>query len=418
MKPNTQQFLQKRKFVMVLPLLVTPFLTMIFWALGGGQGTATYGMEEKNAGLNLELPNAHFEKDENSWDKLSLYQKAQRDSIKYNEAKRNDPYFRLPPLKESQDTTKKPGGVNTSLGKKEHSIDENEKRVNDKLAELYKNLNPPEHKRKPRYESDAPPKLDEAFNNDVEKLEAMMEMMQSNGAEDEEMQEIQSVLDKILDIQHPDRVKNRLEEKSRDQAKTSFKVSQGSDQSIGLMGSSWDSTSALIPQNQFYGLNELSNIDSAPKAIEAEVYDAQTLVSGSVVKLRLINDVYVNGVLIPKNQFIYGTCSLNGERLSVKVTSIRFTTAVYPVSLSVFDMDGLEGIYVPGAIARDVTKQSSNQALQDIQLNSLDPSLGIQAASAGIETVKNLVSKKTKLIKVSVKAGYKVLLIDTNTSNH
>src|SRR6187401_2981795 len=99
MKSNTQQFKQKRRFIMALPLLVTPFLTLIFWALGGGQGTASYGMKDKKAGLNLELPNAQFQKDDNSWDKLSLYQKAQRDSIKNNEAKRKDPYFKLRPLK-------------------------------------------------------------------------------------------------------------------------------------------------------------------------------------------------------------------------------------------------------------------------------------------------------------------------------
>jgi conjugative transposon TraM protein len=129
--------------------------------------------------------------------------------------------------------------------------------------------------------------------------------------------------------------------------------------------------------------------------------------------MKLTRDIYVNGVLIPKNQFIHGICVLSGERLKVDISTIRNGSAIYPVSLSVFDLDGLEGIHVPGAIARDVAKQSSNQALQDVQLNSLDPSIEVQAASAGIETVKSLVSKKTKLIKVSVKAGYKILLMDS-----
>jgi conjugative transposon TraM protein len=413
MKPNTKQFIQKRRFVMILPLLVTPFLTLIFWALGGGQGTATYGMKTENAGLNLELPNAQFEKGNDSWDKLSLYKKAQRDSIKYNEAKRNDPYFKLPPLKESQDTTKKPGGVNTSLGKKDHSIDENEERVNKKLAELYKNLNPPEPERKSGHQSEVAPKHEEVLSNDVERLEAMMEMMQSNGAEDEEMKEIQSVLDKILDIQHPQRVKERLKATGRTDTTSTFGVAPANEQSIGIFGntSSFDASAYSLAQNRFFGVNESNTVDKAPTAIEAEVYDAQTLVSGSVIKLKLIKDIYVNGVLVPKNQFIHGTCALNGERLHVEINSIRSGTSIYPVSLSVFDLDGLEGIHVPGAIARDVAKQSSNQALQDIQLGTLDPSIGVQAASAGIETVKKLVSKKTKLIKVSVKAGYKVLLM-------
>jgi len=40
----------------------------------------------------------------------------------------------------------------------------------------------------------------------------------------------------------------------------------------------------------------------------------------------------------------------------------------------------------------------------------VDPSIGAQVASAGIEAAKSLVGKKVKLIKVTVKSGYKVLL--------
>jgi hypothetical protein len=80
--------------------------------------------------------------------------------------------------------------------------------------------------------------------------------------------------------------------------------------------------------------------------------------------------------------------------------------------MEVYDMDGLAGIYIPGAISRDVAKQSTDNALQSVALGSLDPSLGAQAASAGIETAKNLLSKKVKLVKVQVKAGYRILLKD------
>jgi conjugative transposon TraM protein len=421
MKPHTQQFIQRRRFYMVLPILVTPFLTMIFWALGGGQGTTAHAMEEGKAGLNLELPNAQFDDDKNEWDKLSLYQKAQQDSMKYYEAKRNDPYFRLPVLKGSQDTTKKPGNVNTSLGQKDHSIDENEARVNRKLEELYKNLNPPnEESRKPENESNPIPETDPRFSNDVDQLENMMNMMQEGGGNDEEMKEIQSVLDKVLDIQHPERVNEKLKAQSQKSPTQAFKVSPGVEQSIGLMPSRDDHNDSIAfafsETNNFYGLDEVNSVENAPKAIQAEVYDAQTLISGSIVKLKLVNDIYVNGSLIPKDQFIYGVCALTGERLTIEITSIRNGQEIFPVALSVFDMDGLEGIYVPGALARTVAKQSSNQAISDLQLNTMNPSLGVQAASAGIETAKSFLSKKTKLIKVTVKAGYKVLLKDNRDS--
>lgn len=181
------------------------------------------------------------------------------------------------------------------------------------------------------------------------------------------------------------------------------------------MGQTVDSPDALpSPMNRFYGLDPMNAVSGVPKSFEAEVYDVQTLVSGSVIKIKLMTDIYVDGMLVPENHFLYGVCTLTGERLNVTINSIQYASQILPVSLSVFDLDGLEGIYIPGAIARDVAKQSSNQAVQDIRLNSLNPSLELQAASAGIETAKNLFAKKTRLTKVTVKAGYKVLLVNTS----
>ena len=65
---------------------------------------------------------------------------------------------------------------------------------------------------------------------------------------------------------------------------------------------------------------------------------------------------------------------------------------------------------MPGAITRDVLKQSGDQAFQTMGITSLDPSLAAQAAGAGIETAKNLLSKKIKLVKVVIRDGYRVLL--------
>ena len=89
---------------------------------------------------------------------------------------------------------------------------------------------------------------------------------------------------------------------------------------------------------------------------------------------------------------------------------MRVNHSLFPVKLQVYDMDGLEGIYIPGAITRDVAKESLNNATQMMELSSLDPSVKAQATTAGIDAVKTLLSKKTKLVRVTVKAGYKILL--------
>jgi hypothetical protein len=81
-------------------------------------------------------------------------------------------------------------------------------------------------------------------------------------------------------------------------------------------------------------------------------------------------------------------------------------------------MDGMAGIHIPGAIGRDVAKASANNSLQTLGVSSIDDSWTSQAAGLGIEAAKSLLSKKIKLIKVVVKAGYRVLLYDDKQKNY
>ncbi len=404
---------------MVLPVLVMPFMTMFFWALGGGKGHINVKSAE-TAGLNMKLPDARFNDELNTWDKLSLYQKASRDSIRISMAKKSDPYFRLSTLKQDQDTTKpgaKQGSVNASLGERKESLDETEAKIQRKLSELQKEIDKPASAREKAKQEETAKPGNPSLQNDVDRLEGMMLMMQNDPSQDEEMNEINGVLNKILDIQHPERVKDRLKIPEKDKG-NSFSAKPGrTHDNISLLG---NSNSILIGQevNGFYGLINQVRPALESNAIRAEIYGNQNLVSGSVIKIELLQDVNVNGVVIPRNQFVFGQCSLNGERLHISISSVQYGNSIFPVELTVYDIDGLEGIYVPGAIARDAAKKSSNQAINDIQLSTLDPSLEVQAATAGIEAAKGMLSKKTQLIQVSVKAGYKVFLKDNNQNSN
>ncbi len=440
MKPHSQKFLQKRRFIMVLPLLVLPFLTIIFWSLGGGQGSPVQAMTKEKTGLNLELPDAHFNTEE--WNKLSLYEIAERDSLKFKEESKNDPYFTLSTLddqtsqddQELQSQQAVKGSSNssqrTTAQRRAEYVDPNEAKVNQKLDQLYRELNktseiPAGSVKEERVTTDI---ADPQFSSDVEKLEQMMEMMSNGDQNDPEMQQIGGMLDKILDIQHPDRVREKIKEQSEQKKGQVFPVvTHKTEEDISLLGQNRKTSaipsdsSAFVSrvfsgqsrQNAFYGLEEEANDETqSENAIEAVIHDTQQLVEGSTVKIRLMSDVYINGRLIPSGQFIYGTCAINEERLIIAINSVRDDNSLFPVSLSAYDMDGLEGIYIPGAITRDVAKQSSDQAMQSMQFMTMDQSLGAQAASAGLQAAKGLFSKKMKLIRVTVKAGYKILLKD------
>jgi len=435
MEQKTQSpiMLRQRKLLIVLPLLVLPFMTLMFWSLGGGKVENIEAQPLTNKGFNMDLPDAYL-KDDKPLDKMSYYDKAASDSAKLQELMKNDPNYRKhtslnndingiqgDKISVSRNYTKS-GTLMTSPYVSGISQDSNEVKVYRKLAELDEAMN---RVAAPTIEpaDDTPKNLNENIqvnNSDIDRLEKMMHSMSKTEGEDPELKQLNGMLEKILDIQHPDRVQEKIRQTSETQKGQVFAVSAtGKETPISLLEITSDnrlginSSSINQPQqNGFYSLDESVPTDDTQNAIPAVIHETQTLVAGSTVKLRLVNDVYINGILIPKDNFLFGEAKLNGERLDIEIGSIRYQNSLFPVQLSVYDMDGMNGIYIPGAITRDVAKQSADRTIQGIGLTSVDPSLGAQAASAGIEAARELISKKVKLVKVTVKAGYQVLLRD------
>lgn len=431
-KTHSQKFLRQRKFLLVLPLLVLPFLTLLFWALGGGKVNNADAQQVQN-GLNMQLPGANL-KDDKPLDKLSYYEKAASDSLKLQQLMENDPYYRKhtdTSILQSIDTSLLGSKYGSSIGTRRSSAinhnstydDPNETKVYRKLAQLDAELNKASTSRVASEDnlSTVKPIHNTSVNSsDIDRLEQMMQGMNQSGGEDPEMKQLNGTLEKILDIQHPERVREKIKQTSETKKGQVFAVAVNNENnSISLLDNRGTknngantSFNSPIQSNSFYSLNDETSLNDSQNSIQAVIHETQILVNGSTVKLRLMNDIFINGVLIPKDNFVFGTADLNGERLGIKINSVRYRNSLFPVELSVCDMDGIDGIYIPGAITRDVAKQSADRAAQQIDFSTLNPSIGAQAANAGIEAAKTLFNRKVKLVKVTVKAGYQVLLRD------
>jgi conjugative transposon TraM protein len=417
MNNRSAQFLRKRKFYLALPLLVLPFVTLAFWAMGGGKEK---GEDVKNnMGLNLQLPDAKL-KDDKNFDKLSFYNLADKDSLKHIEDLRNDPNYKSQPdtsmnVLEMVNKPEYKNVIQSPFGN--NGMDANEQKIYKKISELKQQINTPADNKVSYQNTQQNNNVNEQFTRQVDKLQGMMQTMNDKPEKDTEMEQIGSMLDKIIDIQHPDRIKE-IKEKSIKNKQQVFSVLSSVKNENTLLQSRRMDTIKRKARNNFYeGDNNSVNEQVEDHAIESVVHETQTIVSGGTVKLRLSNDIYINGILIPKGNFIYGIASLENERLSININVVRYNNNLLPVALQVYDMDGLAGIHIPGSISRDVAKQSSEQSLQNIDITTLDPSLAAQAANTGIQAAKTLLAKKVKLVKVTLKAGYKVLLKDNNKNN-
>lgn len=385
-KQQSAETLRKRKFLMVLPLLVFPFMTMAFWALGGGKGMPDKELaKQSKEGFNTDLPDAKFNQEEKN-DKFSIYQTSAR---------------------ESANTDEESGFKGLAFPEDADAVDPNEQKINEKLAQITTELNRTTPSSGDSYSTARVAAYQQSSNMgaDVNRLENLMNSLQGGNEDDKEMAQLNSILEKVLEIQNPSRAREKQKEKSIERSTGVFSVhvANGQDEKQSL-----------------YALTR--NIDSryaenTGNAIEATIHQDQEIVAGSVIKLRLLDSIYVRGTLIPRNEFVYGIASIDDERLKIDIPTLRYKNSILPVSLSAFDLDGLEGLYIPGAITRDASKKGVEDAVQSLQIMTMDPSVSAQVAGAGVQAAKGLFSRKVKQVRVKLKAGYQLFLRDNSQRN-
>jgi conjugative transposon TraM protein len=166
------------------------------------------------------------------------------------------------------------------------------------------------------------------------------------------LQKLSGMLENILDIQQPGRVQEKLRKTSEANKGQVFTIAAtGKEDAITFLQNAKypnaDGSGIQANHNAFYPFEESLDAAVMPNAIEAVVHENQTLVNGATVKLRLTTAIFINGLMIPKDNFLFGVATLKGERLTIKINSLRYGNSIFPVDLSVYDMDGHEGVYIP-----------------------------------------------------------------------
>jgi len=149
--------------------------------------------------------------------------------------------------------------------------------------------------------------------------------------------------------------------------------------------------------------------------ISACVYNNQTVMDGQTVRFRLLEPMLVSGREIPRNALVVGTAKLQGERLSIVISSLEYRRSIIPVELSVYDTDGQAGLFIPGSMERSAAKEIAANMGTSVG-SSVNISTDAKAQLASdlgkglIQGTSQYFAGKMRTIKVHLKAGYKVLL--------
>ncbi|MGN0020070.1 MAG: conjugative transposon protein TraM [Sphingobacterium hotanense] len=396
----------KKRLLLTLPFLCSPFLVVIFWAMKSGT-SAQQANTASHGGL-MQLPSTDLNRDR-EMSKLDHYRKSEKDSAEH--------YNRWKPLMDNW--TEQLDGlypVSEHANEMHEQGPDYEKQLYLKLAELDRSL----------HEVSDFDASSDGSSTAAQRIEVTMEengpkslarparatpLYHSNSTletePDPEIQQLNTMLDKIIQIQGS---KESPKESSSEIELTQQRHLEREASSRGTLIQEGMQDSSLT--SGFYS-SVFSADMPAYNAVAAVIHENQVVGNGSVLKMRLLEDYHAGSVKVPKGTFVYGAVQLNGERMKIRVGNINVNGRIVNTKLEVHDIDGIQGIYVPEMLDREVIIRSADQSVQSIGLGqNISSALISEATSAGIQAAKSLFSKRARRIRIELKSDYRLLLKD------
>lgn len=155
---------------------------------------------------------------------------------------------------------------------------------------------------------------------------------------------------------------------------------------------------------------------SQKNTISAVIHEDQTVINGQTTRLRLTEPLMAGTTLIPKNTIVTGVAKIQGERMDIQISSIEYQGTIIPVEMSTYNSDGQRGIYIPGSLEMNAAKEIMANMGNSVGTSfTMTESTGAQLTSdltkGAIQGLSAYMQKKIKEVKVTLKSGYKVMLM-------
>ena len=172
------------------------------------------------------------------------------------------------------------------------------------------------------------------------------------------------------------------------------------------------------PRNMgFHSLT--SAVAAVPRNTLSVVVDRTvTLKEGDNVVLRLLETAKVQGLHIPRKSRLIARAKIEGNRLHLLVKSIEVEGRIIAVKLSAYDTDGQEGVFIPGSEDINALKEvganiGGSMGTSFTFASSAKDQIISEAARGVMQGASQLLQKKLRTVKVTLKGGYRLFLVQS-----
>lgn len=147
---------------------------------------------------------------------------------------------------------------------------------------------------------------------------------------------------------------------------------------------------------------------------KACIHGDQTVVTGSTVRMRLLQDITISGMKIPANTLFYGVATLGANRLDIVVSNLKVGNNLNPVSVVVFDNDAMKGLNLPNNLKANAAKRMEQGLVQNIDMPL--SSIGTMASevtsvvNATTQIAKQILNMSLSQVKVHLKSNYEMYI--------
>lgn len=153
--------------------------------------------------------------------------------------------------------------------------------------------------------------------------------------------------------------------------------------------------------------------------ISAVIDENVTGYSGSRIRIRILEDLFVGSLPLKKGTYLYAEISgFSQQRVKLSVTSIAREDKIIPVRLEIYDLDGLEGLYIPSSNFREFSRNLGTESIQGFstQGGAKDQQEFLMSAVDRIFTsTSSAISGLIRKNKAKVKYNSRIYLIDPHS---